>query len=74
MEQQANFSGGNPHDDPDAYLGLGQEAAEGRARERGWTTVRVLPPGAVVTLEYQAGRLNFLVDQEHDRVTECWLG
>ncbi|MYS18959.1 Peptidase inhibitor I78 family protein [Streptomyces sp. DvalAA-14] len=72
MEQQENFSGGNPHDDLDAYLDLERAAAEGRAAERGWTTVRVLPPGAVVTMEYQAGRLNFLVDG--GRVRRCWLG
>ena len=28
--------------------------AERPARERGWATVRSLPPGAVITLEYRA--------------------
>lgn len=72
MEPQANFSDSNPHDDLDAYLGLEEEAAERRARERGWTTVRSLPPGTVVTMEYQVGRVNFVVDG--GRVRRCWLG
>ncbi|WNI14901.1 I78 family peptidase inhibitor [Actinacidiphila sp. ITFR-21] len=72
MEPQANFSDSNPHDDLDAYLGLAGQTAEDQARERGWTTVRTLPPGAVVTMEYQAGRINFMVDA--GRVRRCWLG
>jgi hypothetical protein len=72
MEPQANFSGSNPHDDLDAYLGLDGEVAERRARERGWSRVRTLPPGAVVTMEYQVGRLNFMVDA--GLVRRCWLG
>jgi hypothetical protein len=72
MPPQANFPGDNPHDDLDAYLGLEQEAAERRARERGWTTVRRLPHDAVVTMEYVAGRLNFTV--EDGRVRRSWLG
>jgi hypothetical protein len=70
--QPSNFTEDNPHDDLDSYLGLEAAVAEGRARERGWRTVRSLPPGAVVTMEYVAGRLNFSVDG--DRVTRCWLG
>lgn len=62
----------NPQDDLDAYLGLDALEAERRARERGWTTVRSLPPGAIVTLEYMALRLNFTV--EDDRVRRCWPG
>ncbi|MFE7134275.1 I78 family peptidase inhibitor [Streptomyces sp. NPDC057638] len=66
-----------PPDDPsgdtlDAYVGLSAEHAERRAREQGWTTVRALPPGAIITLEYVAGRLNFEVT--HGRVTRCWHG
>jgi hypothetical protein len=73
MAAQANFPGDNPHDDLDAYLGLEQPEAEGRAREHGWTTVRSLPSDAVVTMEYMTGRLNFTVDGD-GRVRRCWLG
>ncbi|BBA96483.1 hypothetical protein RVR_1803 [Actinacidiphila reveromycinica] len=62
----------NPDDDLDAYRGLTREEAEARARERGWTTVRSLPPGTVVTMEYVLGRLNFIVAE--GRVQRCWLG
>jgi hypothetical protein len=62
----------NPQDDLDAYLGLARQEAERRAREHGWTTVRSLPSGAVITLEYMAGRLNFTVDD--GRVSRCWAG
>jgi peptidase inhibitor I78 family protein len=64
--------GGNPPDDPDAYVGLLREEAERRARDHGWTTVRSLPTGTVVTMEYVAGRLNLAV--EGDRVERCWVG
>ncbi|MCA1219262.1 I78 family peptidase inhibitor [Streptomyces sp. 8L] len=59
-------------DDPEAYVGLDAESAEHRARERGWTTVRSLPPGSVVTLEFREGRLNFEVDG--GSVVRCWRG
>ncbi|WP_329130392.1 proteinase inhibitor I78 [Streptomyces sp. NBC_01476] len=72
MEPRGNFSASNPHDDLDAYPGLEEEVAVARAREHGWTTVRTLPTDGVVTMEYQAGRLNFTVD--HGRVRRCWLG
>ncbi|MEU1056395.1 I78 family peptidase inhibitor [Streptomyces sp. NPDC005876] len=61
-----------PQDSPDAYVGLDSGAAERRARERGWSTVRSLPPGAIVTMEYRAGRLNFEV--RDGRVTRAWKG
>lgn len=61
-----------PDDDPDAYLGLPAEAAEQRARERGWQTVRSLDPDAVITMEYMAGRLNFAV--KDGEVVRCWQG
>ncbi|ATL26659.1 I78 family peptidase inhibitor [Streptomyces formicae] len=61
-----------PQDDPDAYVGLGAEGAERQARERGWSTVRSLPPGAMITMEYLAGRLNFEVKE--GVVTRCWKG
>ncbi|MET9294617.1 I78 family peptidase inhibitor [Streptomyces sp. NPDC003077] len=61
-----------PDDDTDSYLGLSQEAAEKQARERGWRTVRSLPPGTIITMEYLGGRLNFEVDKGH--VRRCWKG
>ncbi|WP_328916834.1 MULTISPECIES: I78 family peptidase inhibitor [unclassified Streptomyces] len=72
MAPLPNPPGSNPHDDLDAYVGLAQPEAERRARERGWTTVRSLPPDSVVTMEYVVGRLNFTVDA--GRVRHCWLG
>ena len=72
MADRASFPGGNPQDDLDAYRGLEQAEAERRARERGWTTVRSLPPDAVVTMEYVVGRLNFTV--AGGRVERCWMG
>ncbi|MEU2157960.1 I78 family peptidase inhibitor [Streptomyces sp. NPDC019396] len=61
-----------PHDAPDDYVGLDADTAERRARSQGWTTVRSLPPGAIITMEYLAGRLNFEVDD--GRVRRCWKG
>ncbi|WP_405619600.1 I78 family peptidase inhibitor [Streptomyces sp. NBC_01511] len=61
-----------PDDTPDSYVGLAAPEAGRIARERGWTTVRALPPGAIITLEYLRGRLNFEV--ENDTVVRCWLG
>ncbi|MDI3388832.1 I78 family peptidase inhibitor [Streptomyces sp. B-S-A8] len=61
-----------PQDTPDAYVGLDAESAERLARERGWSTVRSLPPGAIVTMEYLAGRLNFEVGD--GTVKRCWKG
>jgi len=61
-----------PDDTPGAYVGLAAGAAERRARDRGWTTVRSLPPGTVITMEFRSGRINFeVVDSV---VTRCWLG
>ncbi|RFU87084.1 proteinase inhibitor I78 [Streptomyces triticagri] len=62
----------DPQDAPDSYVGLAAEAAEAQARERGWGTVRALPPGAIVTMEYRSGRLNFEVSD--GTVTRCWKG
>ncbi|RFU37890.1 proteinase inhibitor I78 [Actinomadura logoneensis] len=59
-------------EDLDAYVGLGADDAERRARERGWTEVRRLEPGSVVTMEYREGRLNLTV--EDGRVTGCRAG
>ncbi|MFE7762463.1 I78 family peptidase inhibitor [Streptomyces sp. NPDC057438] len=61
-----------PRDDPDAYVGLQAPDAERRAVERGWSTVRKLPPGAIITMEYRFGRLNLEV--EDGRVKRAWKG
>ncbi|MFJ6572845.1 I78 family peptidase inhibitor [Streptomyces sp. NPDC091292] len=61
-----------PHDNPETYVGLSADAAERQARERGWTTVRSLPPGAIITMEYRAGRLNFEVAD--GTVRRSWKG
>ena len=60
-----------PHT-PARYLGLDEPRAARRAPERGWSSVRSLPPGAVITMEYRVGRLNFEVTG--GRVTRCWKG
>ncbi|MEV8478227.1 I78 family peptidase inhibitor [Streptomyces sp. NPDC051173] len=62
----------DPHDDLDAYVGLEVAHASERARARGWATVRALAPGTFVTMEYQAGRLNFEVAD--GSVRRCWKG
>ncbi|WP_328388061.1 I78 family peptidase inhibitor [Streptomyces sp. NBC_00400] len=62
----------NPQDDIEAYAGLAQQDAEEQARGRGWTTVRSLPPGAIITMEYLAGRLNFEV--KDGTVHRTWQG
>ncbi|WP_127359139.1 I78 family peptidase inhibitor [Actinacidiphila soli] len=64
--------GQQPQDNPETYVGLSAEEAERRARGQGWTTVRSLPPGAIVTMEYRSGRLNFTVAD--GTVTRCWSG
>ncbi len=61
-----------PDDNVETYVGLEQQRAEDRARERGWNTVRSLPPGAIITMEYQAGRLNFEVRE--GTVYRSWKG
>ncbi|MEV7193218.1 I78 family peptidase inhibitor [Streptomyces sp. NPDC093510] len=61
-----------PQDSPDSYVGLAADGAERQARERGWSTVRSLQPGTIITMEYLAGRLNFEV--EEGTVTRCWKG
>lgn len=61
-----------PDDTPGTYVGLAAETAERRARERGWATVRALPPGMVITMEFQSGRINFEVDA--GVVRRCWTG
>lgn len=61
-----------PQDAPDAYVGLDVAGAERLAREHGWSTVRSLPPGAIVTMEFLEGRLNFEVGD--GTVQRCWKG
>ncbi|MEU5433475.1 I78 family peptidase inhibitor [Streptomyces sp. NPDC020719] len=61
-----------PDDAPDAYVGLPGEDAERLARARGWSTVRSLPPGSIITMEYLEGRLNFEVAD--GTVIRCWRG
>ncbi|MEU9284723.1 I78 family peptidase inhibitor [Streptomyces sp. NPDC048275] len=61
-----------PEDSPESYVGLEARSAENRAREHGWSSVRSLPPGAIITMEYRVGRLNFEV--AGGRVARCWKG
>ncbi|MCF0090692.1 Peptidase inhibitor I78 family protein [Streptomyces griseoaurantiacus] len=61
-----------PQDSPEDYVGQEAAAAERLARERGWSTVRSLAPGTVITMEYRVGRLNFEVAD--GRVRRCWKG
>ena len=64
--------GEEPEDRTDAYVGMDADEAERLAGGRGWSTVRRLPPGAIITLEYRVGRLNLEVDG--GRVIRCWKG
>ncbi|MDF3290433.1 MULTISPECIES: I78 family peptidase inhibitor [Streptomyces] len=61
-----------PEDDLGQYVGMPAQEAERTAARHGWTTVRALPPDAVITLEYLAGRLNLTV--QDGVVTRCWAG
>ncbi|MFE3638354.1 I78 family peptidase inhibitor [Streptomyces cellostaticus] len=61
-----------PQDSPDGYVGLDATNAERLARRRGWSTVRALPPGTIITMEYRVGRLNLEV--RDGRVTRAWKG
>ncbi|MCQ9185169.1 proteinase inhibitor I78 [Streptomyces sp. IBSBF 2953] len=61
-----------PQDSPDGYVGLETAQAERLARERGWSTVRSLEPGTIVTMEYRFGRLNLEV--RDGRVARAWKG
>ncbi|MER7397320.1 I78 family peptidase inhibitor [Streptomyces sp. NPDC000151] len=62
----------DPDDDLETYVGLERQQAEEQARARGWSTVRSLPPGAIITMEYLAGRLNFEV--QDGTVSKSWKG
>ncbi|AXK35539.1 hypothetical protein DVA86_25715 [Streptomyces armeniacus] len=59
-------------DDPERYVGLSSETAEQRAHARGWSTVRVLAPDAIITMEFLSGRLNLAV--QDGTVVRCWKG
>ena len=61
-----------PQDSPNSYVGLDATEAERLARERGWSSVRSLPPGAIITMEFREGRLNFEV--ENGTVKRAWKG
>ncbi|MEW1645952.1 MULTISPECIES: I78 family peptidase inhibitor [unclassified Streptomyces] len=61
-----------PQDSPNSYVGLDAAEAERLARERGWSTVRSLPPGAIITMEFRVGRLNFEV--RDGTVARAWKG
>ena len=61
-----------PQDNPNTYVGLDATEAERLARERGWSTVRSLPPGAIITMEFRVGRLNFEV--KDGTVARAWKG
>ncbi|HEV7625911.1 MAG TPA: I78 family peptidase inhibitor [Streptomyces sp.] len=63
-----------PQDEPESYVGLPAAEAEERAHARGWTTVRSLPPDAIITMEYLTGRLNFAVEKDTGTVVRCWVG
>ncbi|MEE1929271.1 I78 family peptidase inhibitor [Streptomyces sp. TRM 70351] len=69
---QIPLGSAEPDDDPEAYAGMPVQDAGELARSRGWSTVRTLPPDAVITMEYQAGRLNLTV--ENDTVLRSWKG
>ncbi|KAF4407172.1 MULTISPECIES: proteinase inhibitor I78 [Streptomyces] len=72
MNDNATPSRNPADDDPETYVGLSGAVAEQRARERGWSTVRSLPPDAIITMEYMAGRINFAV--KDGEVVRCWQG
>ncbi|WP_354639163.1 I78 family peptidase inhibitor [Kitasatospora camelliae] len=59
-------------DNAEEYRGMPVERARERAAERGWTTVRELEPGALITLEFRADRLNLAV--RDGEVERAWVG
>lgn len=56
----------------DDYLGLPEEEARALAAERGWRTVRVVAPEALLTMEYRSDRLNLTV--RDGAVERAWAG
>ncbi|MFD3518288.1 I78 family peptidase inhibitor [Streptomyces sp. NPDC058657] len=61
-----------PDDDPERYVGRSAAEAERMATAHGWRTVRALPPGTIITMEFVQGRLNLEV--KDDTVTRSWVG
>ncbi|WP_461029217.1 I78 family peptidase inhibitor [Streptomyces sparsus] len=59
-------------DETGAYVGLSESAARELAESRGWSTVRVVEPDAMITMEYLEGRLNMTVSD--GVVVRCWKG
>ncbi len=59
-------------DRPEDYTGLPAAAAEERARRHGWSVVRVLAPGAMMTMDHREGRLNLQV--RAGEVERAWEG
>ncbi|KJS52732.1 hypothetical protein VM98_29535 [Streptomyces rubellomurinus subsp. indigoferus] len=47
--------------DAGRYTGLGVERARELAERHGWASVRVLEPGAMMTMDHREGRLNLVV-------------
>ncbi|MBV2156100.1 I78 family peptidase inhibitor [Kitasatospora sp. SUK 42] len=58
--------------DAEGYAGLRIERARELARRHGWASVRVLEPGAMITMEYREGRLNLTV--RDGLVERSWEG
>ncbi|MET8703912.1 I78 family peptidase inhibitor [Kitasatospora purpeofusca] len=58
--------------DAEGYAGLRVERAEELARRHGWASVRVLPQGAAMTMDYREGRLNLAV--RDGLVVRSWEG
>ncbi|QKW18924.1 hypothetical protein HUT16_07475 [Kitasatospora sp. NA04385] len=54
------------------YPGLREEPARALAAERGWRTVRVVAPDALLTMEYRSDRLNLTV--RDGTVERAWTG
>ncbi|MGW6912359.1 I78 family peptidase inhibitor [Kitasatospora sp. NPDC054939] len=58
--------------DAEQYAGLPVERAEELARKHGWASVRILPPGTAMTMDYREGRLNLAV--RDGVVARSWEG
>ncbi|MDK1475658.1 I78 family peptidase inhibitor [Streptomyces sp. 549] len=59
-------------DGTEAFVGLSESAAQDLAKSRGWNTVRVIEPDAMITMEYLEGRINLAVAD--GVVVRCWKG
>ncbi|MER8098984.1 I78 family peptidase inhibitor [Kitasatospora sp. NPDC059811] len=66
------MTGSDAAADAEGYAGLRIERARELARRHGWASVRVLEPGAMMTMDHREGRLNLAV---RDGVVErSWEG